>query len=92
MDEEAAKLHLQFAFVINSMFFMMNRIQGCEADIMSSDTSNDTQYNVMDQIQKIKQYFMKVDKEFHPEKYEVKKLKEIQPTHILYDKPIDRII
>ena len=58
---------------------------------MSSDSSLDTQCSVMDQIQRVKQYFIKVDKEFHPEKYEEKK-KPKEKNHIIYDKPIDRII
>ena len=53
----------------------------------------------MDQLQKVKSYFIKVDREFHPEKYEKKKKEK---THEMIEseqmpaqnpeKPIKRII
>ena len=42
----------------------------------------------MDQLQKVKSYFIKVDKEFHPEKYEKKKHQMIDPPK----NPAERII
>ena len=37
---------------------------------MKGDTEDASSINVLDKIAKVKQYFLKVDKEFHPEKYE----------------------
>ena len=52
----------------------------------------DNKLSVIDKIQKVKGYFLKVDKEFHPEKYEHKKKEEKAAHHIYYDKPINRIV
>ena len=54
-DEEYAKTHLKFAFVLNSLFFAMCRVQGKEMITREEPT------NVSNQLQKIKGYFKKVD-------------------------------
>ena len=47
--------------------------------------------SVMDQLQKVKSYFIKVDKEFHPEKYEKKKVEKHQMINPPKN-PVKRII
>ena len=45
--------------------------------------------SVMDQLQKVKSYFIKVDKEFHPEKYQKKRDQKHDqkkgPTHVIIE-------
>ena len=66
---------MQYAFVINSLFYCIQRVQGYDCKDLK----------VMTQLQRIKTYFVKVDKEFNREKYQQKKREAKQ-------QPIQRIV
>ena len=62
IHEKQATLNLQLAFVLNSLFYNLLRVQGKQ--LRPSEGHKPDPLNVVDQLQKIKGYFVKTQKHF----------------------------